>query len=71
MTDTQQEAAGICDHFQEKFIGEFQAGESGIVLKPLNARLSTCIFKNEQKKEQKKRKKLNSVRKFKMVVFSE
>lgn len=57
MTDTEQEAAGIFDHFQEKFIRELQARESGIVLKPLNARLSTCIFKNEQKKRTKKRGK--------------
>lgn len=72
MTDTQREAAGIFNHFQEKFIGELQAGESGIVLKPLNARLSTCILKNEQKnKNKKKRKKIKRVREFKMVVFSE
>lgn len=60
------------DHFQEKLNGELQAGESGIVPKTLNARLSTCIFKNDQKnKNKKKRKKLNSVQEFKMVVFSE
>ena len=45
-------------HFQKKFIEKFQAGESGIVLKPLNARLSTCILKNEQKKRTKKREKI-------------
>lgn len=48
-------------HFQEKFIEEFQAGESGIVLKPLNARLSTCILKNEQKKTTKKKRKNKAV----------
>lgn len=52
-----QEATNISVHFQKKFIEKFQAGESGIVLKPLNARLSTCILKNEQKNEQKKEKK--------------
>lgn len=49
-------------HFQEKFIEKFQAGESGIVLKPLNARLSTCILKNEQKKKNKKKRKNKTVR---------
>lgn len=47
--------------FQKKFIEKFQAGESGIVLKPLNARLSTCILKNEQKKRTKKEEKNKTV----------
>lgn len=58
-------------HFQMKFIEKFQAGESGIVLKPLNARLSTCILKNEQKKRTKKREKIKQSGEFKMVVFSQ
>lgn len=41
------------------------------MLKPLNARLSTCILKNEQKKEQKKEKKIKQYGEFKIVVFSE
>lgn len=72
-TDFHQEATNIFFfhfHFQEKFIEEFQAGESGIVLKPLNARLSTCILKNEQKKKNKKREKIKQCGEFKMVVFS-
>lgn len=58
--------------FRRNIIEKFQAGESGIVLKPLNARLSTCILKNEQKKRTKKReKKIKQYGEFKIVVFSE
>lgn len=61
LKDAQQEAAANFDHFQEKLTGELEAGESGIVLKPLNARLSTCIFKNEQKNKNKKSEKNKTV----------
>lgn len=61
LKDAQREAAANFDHFQEKLTGELEAGESGIVLKPLNARLSTCIFKNEQKNKNKKSEKNKTV----------
>lgn len=72
MADTQREAAGIFRSFSGEI--KWRASGRGVrdCAQKLNARLFTCIFKNDQKnKNKKKRKKLNSVQEFKMVVFSE